>query len=218
MQWSLMVVTFGLSCHFKCLGGGGQGNTGHERVVKGRGGKRACRLYLRSATGYKYLSHTPEGLCPLETVWQEHLAPAEGKSVDTVLKPAQTTWLYKSLSENYTKLFTTPLVWETSSCTHVVSFSGYVHAPDHFQYTNTLGEGGLERSSCAVQQQMCHETIFGPFTTNVVGLNEQSYVNREKGYLLPTCVWKITCRHFDWILQTSCLSIYAAANWEAAER
>ena len=120
---------------FQVLGGGGQGNTGHERVVKGRGGKRACRLYLRSATGYKYLSHTPEGLCPLETVWQEHSAPVEGKSVDTVLKPAQTTWLYKSLSENYTKLFTTPLSEKTSSRTLVASFPGYVHVRDHSQYT-----------------------------------------------------------------------------------
>ena len=28
-------------------------------------------------------------------------------------------------------------------------------------------------------------------------------INREKGYLLPTWVWKITCQCFDWILQSS---------------
>ena len=28
-------------------------------------------------------------------------------------------------------------------------------------------------------------------------------INRGKGYLLPTWVWKITCRGFDWMLQSS---------------
>ena len=69
---------------------------------------------------------------------------------------------------------------------------------------------------------------------------------REKGYLLPTWVRKITCRRFDWMLQSSSgrkclmmtgafnrnvgklfselklvtgtfLPIYTAANWEATE-
>ena len=42
-----------------------------------------------------------------------------------------------------------------------------------------------------------------PMITSFSGLSVVSCINEEEGYLLPTWAWKITWRHFDWMLQLS---------------
>ena len=44
----------------------------------------------------------------------------------------------------------------------------------------------------------CHPPNGSQFVTEKI-----LYPHEEKGYLLPIWAWKITCRHFDWMLQLS---------------
>ena len=70
--------------------------------------------------------------------------------------------------------------------------------------------------------------FWGELSNYQLCCRKQSVVKWRQGYLLPTLARKITCRHFDWMLQSSSgrkiklvtdnlLFIYAEANWEATE-
>ena len=46
-------------------------------------------------------------------------------------------------------------------------------------------------------------TLLMQWNITFSGFSVSCCINREKGYLLPTWAQKITCRHFNWMLQSS---------------
>ena len=154
LWWLLLDLSL---CDFKCFEG--QGNTGHEWVVKGG------RLYLRSATGYKYpLSHTWRSVSSRDCLIRTFSTC--GKKEDIWACP-QCLNLHDCINlclRTIPSNFQSSCVWETSPHTPVAPQAMYMCMYlTHFQYTNTHGERGLERLSCAVTSADASRDYFWPF-------------------------------------------------------
>ena len=130
-----------------------------------KGWGEGARLYLRSATGYKYpLSHTWRSVSSRDCLIRTF---STCRKKEDIWACPQCLNLHDCINfclRTIPSNFQPPCVWETSSHTPVAPQAMYMCMYlTHFQYTNTHGERGLERLSCAVTSADVSRDYFWPF-------------------------------------------------------